>query len=46
MVCWRIEFGEKELKKTMIGNIKSHEKVAMNLAEYLIACGAKKIMAW
>ena len=37
--------GEKELKKTMIGNIESHEKVAMNLAEYLITHGAKKIMA-
>jgi len=37
--------GEKELKKTMIGNIEYHKELAINLADHLISLGAKEMMA-
>jgi hydroxymethylbilane synthase len=37
--------GKKELKKTMIGIIESHERLALDLVDYMVGNGAKEIMA-
>ena len=34
-----------KLQKTMIGNIESHEELAINLADHLISLGAMEMMA-